>query len=496
MSTFTEDEVQRSRREPASMDFQAPLHTPYGTGERTELDFWGRDADPLLNRRPLLPDYVLMEHEWDRNPHECGIRKSFVVPQVYETKDSKYADFSTGALSVRSNDIKQTGLNTYASFVQSTNREFLGADPIIGNGAGGMGPVMGPYLGKKGTQQKPETCPDYVGPAGGAMASAGPPQPMYTLPSATRRNRSYPQGGHGITGGYVSDFGGETVNPREGGRGSLFGPGYEAWTFADGGFVASGADLTINDPNSGARYKLTSELRGANDPIMAGMGGIGSSLELNPQTGGRPSRLLDFDTVIAGGSRIGTRGTDANNPIAGGRPSQLLNFTKIIGGGATTGVASSLSENPQVGGRPSRLINFSTSTPGGISSGVFSGSCNDVTGGMPLTKTEGTVGYVSPAGFGAQYYGGDIAFGLQRVGPRIHRTETESITIPGASGRGSLNDAGLFGSLANTIINEKYNWDDTPDPTLQNCARNTLGSRALLNFSQINLDDLMLTTPC
>jgi hypothetical protein len=433
-SVFSDDEVVPTRRWPAAPDFDAPLHTPYGTAERTDLEFWGHDPDFLQNRRPLLPEHAVMENSWNRNPHEFGLQRSYVEPQVYETKNKNYADFSTGALSVRSNDIKETSRNIFASFTQSTNREFIGADPFLGNGAGGMGPVLGPYLDKKGTQQKPETYPDYVPPAGGAGPGGVPKEPDYFLPGATRRNRTYPQGGHGITGGFVADFGNDSINPKVGGRPGVLNPEYESWTFLNGGYVSSGPDLSINDPNSGARFRFPSVTDGGNDPIFTSRSsGAGSSLENNPSEGGRPTKLRNFDTALAGGLA---------NGVAGGP------------------------------------------------------DCNDVTGGMFLTKTEGVVGHPPAPHFGSQFYGGDFAFGIQRYGPRVHRLEQPSIVLPGASGRGTLNSAGMFTTRPNTIINEKYGYDDTPDASLQDCARRTLGAKKLLDFSRLNLDDLALTVQC
>jgi hypothetical protein len=69
--------------------------------------------------------------------------------------------------------------------------------------------------------------------------------------------------------------------------------------------------------------------------------------------------------------------------------------------------------------------------------------------------------------------------------------------IPGlAGGRGAPVIPEMFITLPKTQRNGEGIFDDTPDPILQIAARSTLGSRALLNFTRENLDDLAVTVPC
>jgi len=554
----SEDEVLPTRRDPASMDFDAPLHTPYGTAERTDVDFWGPNKDLLMERRSLLPSFVLAEHEWDRNPRECGLKASYLKPDPYESQGS--VSWAQGANLSRSVDVRQLSGNRYASFTQKTNPTVFGADPIIGNGQGGMGPVLMPFLGKKGTAKGP--VPDYVPPAGGALPSAGNLAAEYTLPAATRSMRTHEESGN-ITGGLVSDYGNESVNPYEGARvRNLL--EYEEDGWFNGGFVASGNDLTINDPNAGARWRQVLTRSGGDEAIFTGSqistgpsldmtpyeggrermladsqldtrgnggssSGVGSSLEQNPQDGGRGRMLFQWDTIGLGGATSGiASGLDQNpqdggrsrmlmeamldttgnpgarfgmgsslieNPQDGGRVSRLLNFDTIGLGGTLMGVGSSIDQNPQDGGRVSRLLNFDRVIAGGALTGVGGIECSDILGGNRWTRTDGVSGRAPSGGFQGAYYGGEFAYGAE-IGPREHRQEVTSIMIPGAMGHGSPLAPEVFVTLPTTISNAGGIWDDTPDPVLQQAARSTMGSKFLLNFTRANMDELAVDRPC
>ena len=54
---------------------------------RTDVEFWGPNPDLLMERRPLMPAYILQEHEWDRNPKECGLKASYVTRDPYSVDD-------------------------------------------------------------------------------------------------------------------------------------------------------------------------------------------------------------------------------------------------------------------------------------------------------------------------------------------------------------------------------------------------------------------------
>jgi hypothetical protein len=540
------------------MDFQAPLHTPYGTAERTYEGFWG-PKNLLLDRRNLLPDYAVAEHEWDRNPRECGKRASEAMAQPYEVKGS--AGFAAGADLARTIGVKEASVTQYMRFTQKTNPTAYNADPIIGNGAGGGVPILQPYIGKKGTH-KPLFVRDYIPPAGGAMPAAPPVESEYQLPSATRANRQYEEMGNVTGGDAVSAFGDEDINPQKGGRPSLLATEYEHWGYRNGGFVASGADWSIWNPNDGARYKNIANQDGANDPLMTGAPtSMGPSLDLTPKIGGRSSMLLNFDRILGGGSSEGQGSSLQQNPQEGGRMSMRINWDAVGSGGATTGMGSSLDQNPQQGGRLTRLLNFDRTSPGGLSSGVGSSlqqnpqqggrvtrlinfdrtspgglssgvgsslqqnpqeggrisllqnwqmfnvggaqsgvggiECNDIVGGNHWARTEGCVDYLPPGGSLNQDYGGiDIAFGLE-VQPRAPRTMVLSNMVPGGGGAGGgPKMPEQFITLPNTQINGEGMYDDSPDPILQLAARTTMGSKALLNFTRENMDDLALVVPC
>lgn len=525
---LTEDQVFPTTNGPKAMDFQAPLHTPYGTAERTWEGFWGENRDgDLSERRPLMPFYTVAENSWDRNPREEGIQFAGRSLQPYEGSNST-AGVSAGAEYARTVGVRELSGNRYYSFVQKTNPTAYFGDPIVGQGAGGQVPILGPYLGKKGTP-KPLAVPDYLPPSGGAMPSAGPQEPYMRLPGATRSNRQYEERGNVTGGNAVSAFGDESLNPQVGGRPSLFAIEYEDWGRLNGGFVASGADLNLWNPNDGARYRMTT-LNGPDDPIFSSGGvaagpsldqtpmvggresmllnfdqdggggaqsGIGSGLQQNPQVGGRLTRLINFDQVGSGGSLSGVGSGLQQNPQKGGRNTRLLNFDRILSGGAQAGIGSSLQQNPQVGGRASMLKNFDTTHHGGSQNQNNGLETNDIKGGNRWTKTEGWVGYVSPAGAKNPDYGGiDIAFGLE-VQPRAPRTELPSSLIAGASGRGGgPKMPEMFITLPNTQKNGDGVYDDTPDPILQISARRTLGAQRLLDFTKANLDDLSFTVPC
>jgi hypothetical protein len=418
---MTEDQPLPVRSEPVPMDFQAPLHTPYGTAERTYEGFWGA-KNLALDRRSLLPDYAIAENEWDRNPRECGkqIAERSLLP--YETADS--FNSSTGATLVRNADVKDQSVTQYMRFTQKTAPTMYNADPIRVGGAGGGVPRLGPYIGRGGSS-KPSWVPGYVGPAGGAMPSAPPVEAELQLPSATRANRQYEEIGNAAGGDSVAYYGDENVNPHRGGRPSLLATEYEDWGHRNGGFVAGGpeweagggVDSTLWNPNDGARYRYMPPQDGANDPVsitgkvsagpsldltpqvggrskmslnydkMLGGGltsGMGSDLTNNPQDGGRLSRLIDWDIISSGGASSGVGSDLTHNPQEGGRLSQLINWDIISSGGASSGMGSDLTHNPQKGGRASQLMNWDVVCPGGISSGVGSDeSQNPNEGGRP-----------------------------------------------------------------------------------------------------------------
>lgn len=521
----TEDEPLPSRTYPAAMDFQAPLHTPYGTGERTYDEFWGA-KNPLLDRRGLLPDYVVAEHEWDRNPRECGKRASNMMANPYEVLGS--AGFGTGANIARTIGVKEASMTQYMRFSQNTNPTAYGADPFMSGGAGGGVPVLQSYLGKKGST-KPLFTRDYIPPAGGAMPSAPPVEPDIRLPAPTRSNRQYEEVGNVTGGNAVSTYGDEDVNPQRGGRPSLMATEYEHWGYRNGGFVSSGADWTLWNPNDGARYRNIVDQSGANDPIVTGAPiSVGPSLDLTPKVGGRESMRLNFDRVLGGGVASGQGSGLENNPQEGGRVSMNVNWDAVGSGGVSSGVGSSLQQNPQRGGRTTKLINWDMSSPagmgsgvgsslennpqeggrisllhnwqvvnpGGVQSGVSGINCNNILGGNHWTRSEGCPDYIPPGGSLNPDYGGlDVAFGLE-VQPRAPRTEVTSIMIPGAGGRGTPKIPEMFITLPNTQINGDGVYDDSPDPLLQFSARSTVGAKNLLNFTQENIDDLAFVVPC
>ena len=305
----TEDEPVPSRREPASMDYSAPLHTPYGTSDRTWEQFYGKNRNPMLERRPLMPSFVFAEHEWDTNPRESNLRASYTVDRPYEMDGS--IGWAEGENIARSVDVRAMSNNRYASFAQKSNPTAYNADPIIGNGQGGMGPVLGPYIGKKGTP-KP-TVPDRPGIAG-TSAGGVPMDAEFWLPGATRSNRTHSETGN-ITGGFVADYGAETINPYQGGRISnrTAMEEYTVWN-ASGGPIGSFGGEDQN-PQEGGRVRMP-----GNFQIVSNAGGrigVGSSLENNPQEGGRIRIPSNFQTIKSGGASSGVSGMETND-ITGG----------------------------------------------------------------------------------------------------------------------------------------------------------------------------------
>ena len=371
---MTNDDPTPTRSHPASMNFSAPLHTPYGTAEATDIDFWGPNPDLLAERRPLLPDYALSEHSWDsRNPHECGLRNALDMPDVYAdsndiSKGRESVSWADGATLARTVDVKEMSENRYFHVTQTTNPTAYAADPIIGNGAGGMGPTLGNYLGKKGTP-KPSGVPDYIPPAGGAMTSAGPLMPQYRLPGATRSNRTHSIQ-PGVTGGFVANYGNETVNPQIGQRLKKH-VDFESRGGITGGYIASGADTTFGGPNgkeqmndmlAGARFRLGN---GNFETMGNARFGVSAGTDLSrvPQVGGRPGKRINFDTTGLGGPSSGVGSDLSQVPQVGGRPGHRLNFTNTVGIAGGHSVSADLSQVPQVGGRPGRRLNF-TNTMG------------------------------------------------------------------------------------------------------------------------------------
>jgi hypothetical protein len=532
---FTEDEPYPVRSEPVPMDFQAPLHTPYGTAERTYDAFWGH-KNALLERRNLLPSYAIAENEWDRNPHEDGKQRAERMLNPYESNETFNA--ATGADVARTIDTKDAGMTHYARFYQTSNPTAYGADPIMAGGAGGGVPRLGPFIGRGGSA-KPSWTPGYVPPAGGAMPAAPPVEPEMQLPSSTRSNRQHEEFGNVTGGDAVASYGDEMINPQIGGRPSLLATEYEYWGQRNGGNLVSGgadweagggADRTIWNPNAGARFRYLPEQGGASDPLAVGgpvaagpsldltpqaggrpnqridfarilpgglASGVGSSLATNPQDGGRPTRIVNWDNANPGGALSGVGSGLTHNPQEGGRATRLLNFDVVLPGGISAGVGSSLGHNPQEGGRASMLKNWQTTHGGGISSGVSGVGISDIVGGEHWARTEGCVGYLPPGGsLNQDYGGGDIAFGLE-VSPRTPRVETDSIMIAGtAGGRGPPKIPEMFITLPNTRRNGEGVYDDSPDPVLQVSARSLLGAKALLNFTRKNMDDLAFSVPC
>jgi hypothetical protein len=110
---ITEEEPLPSRNTPAAMDFQAPLHTPFGTAIRTSTEFWGPQskAEILANRRTLLPPWVLAEHDWDRNPRECGRKAAAMSADVYADGDPNAVSLASGATLARSVDVRELSNN-------------------------------------------------------------------------------------------------------------------------------------------------------------------------------------------------------------------------------------------------------------------------------------------------------------------------------------------------------------------------------------------------
>jgi hypothetical protein len=380
---FTEDEPYPVRSEPVPMDFQAPLHTPYGTAERTYDDFWGVQKNALLERRNLLPDYAVVENEWDRNPRECGKQISERTLNPYETEGS--FNSAMGADLVRSIDTKEAGITRYTRFHQTTNPTAYNADPIIGGSSGGGVPTLGPYIGKSGSD-KPSWIPGYVPPAGGGSSQSAPPvEPGMRLPSATRSNRQHEEIGNAVGGNTVADYGDEFVNPQLGGRPSLLATEYEHWGYRNGGFVSSGGDweapsgekgistTTMWNPNDGARYRYVAGQDGANDPLSAHAPvPTGPSMDVTPKIGGRPDRRINFERIIGGANTFGVGSGSAQNPQEGGRVSKRLNWENIGSGGTLAGIGSGLVQNPQEGGRATKIVNWENVGSGGISAGIGS----------------------------------------------------------------------------------------------------------------------------
>jgi len=277
--TFAEDDVFRTRQTPASMTFDAPLHLPYGTAERTSKDFWGDDVDLyMVEKRPMLPDYAVAENPWDRNPRECGLQRSFQQAEPYMNCHEKEGLWSTGAELARSVDVRVKSLDQFGNFV-TTKTEKLGADPIIGNGAGGMGPVLGPHLAphvRSGVHS------DYIGPAGGAMAPARASDPQYNLPAATRSPKLWYSAGTTITGGFVGEAGSLVENPQEGGRPSQI-VDFEQPVYVTGGALQPAGDsMVMNDPLGEGRPRMSKE--DLDQPIFtASNAQVGSSLLENPR---------------------------------------------------------------------------------------------------------------------------------------------------------------------------------------------------------------------
>jgi hypothetical protein len=489
-----EDEVYPSKREPIAMDFQAPLHTPYGTAERTDVEFWGPNRNLLMERRNLLPDYAIAESEWDRNPRECGLQASFRKANPYEDGDT--AGFAYGEELARTPAVREQSHNLYGRVSMRAQPTAWGADPVIAGGQGGMVPTLGPYLGKKGTPKGP--VPDYTPIAGGAHGYLPPVEAQYQLPSATRTLRTHEELGPEIKAP-SSDFGDETVNPFQGGRISKL-TEYSQDTRIDGGFVASGADMTINDPTAGARWRPLVEP--TQDAIIQGAAvKAGPDEKATPFQGGRERILADefMDTRLGPGALIGANASLSENPQDGGRDRILFNWDTVVTGGSSVGIGSSLENNPQDGGRPSQLLNWMRINGAGGPVGMMGGlDCNDITGGNHWARTDGVVGMAPLGGFlGGGWYGGDVAFGYEDS-PREKRTEVTSIMIPGpgAHGGGVPVAPEVFVTMPNTIVNAGGVWDDTPDPILQNAARSTMGAKALLNFTRENMDDLSVLTIC
>jgi hypothetical protein len=207
--------------------------------------------------------------------------------------------------------------------------------------------------------------------------------------------------------------------------------------------------------------------------------------------------IINWDAIGSGGASTGVGSSLQQNPQEGGRATRRINFDRTSPAGLSSGVGSSLQHNPQEGGRISMLKNWQMFNVGGAQSGVSGIECNDIVGGNHWARTEGCPGYLPPGGSLNPDYGGiDVAFGLE-VQPRAPRTMVLSNMIPGGAGAGGgPKMPEQFITLPNTQLNGEGCYDDSPDPVLQIAARTTLGSKALLNFSQENIDDLSLVVPC
>lgn len=455
----TEDEPLPNRAEPASMDFQAPLHTPYATGERSYEEFWGPECAGALETRPMLPSYVLAENSWDRNPKEYLKQKAMMTECNPYEKEGCF-NGANGACFARDDSVKGQSFVRYDRFSQNSNPTAYNADPIRTGGSGGGVPMLGNFIGKS-SRDRPRFLPAYVPPAGGGLPNAPPVEACVRLPPHTRSLKQYEDVGAPVAGS--TEYGGECVNPHVGGRSSLLSPEdrYEhGGQTVTAGFVAEGPSLDVT-PQAGGRERMAGqfdELPG----VGAASSGVGAGEECNDlRDGARSSRIIDFDAV----------------PL-----------------GRSAGVGSSLGENPVRGGRQSRLKDWFLGLFGGASSGVSGVGCNDIKGGNRSTRSEGCAGYLPPGGSLNPDYGGiDLAFGFE-VSPRERRRE--GAAIGGASGRGGTRIMPeKFVTLPNTRMNGDGVYDGSPEPIMQCAARSACGAGALLDFSKTNLDELSFFVP-
>jgi hypothetical protein len=493
-----------SKSEPSAMSFQSPMHLPYGNSERTWEQFWGPNPDLLMERRSLLPTYVTAEYnQWDRNPYENGLQKSFAKPKNPWVEDEERdLDWGTGASSARSNDVKTLGINRYYSFAQKSNPTAYGADPIVNSSQGSMPPILLAYTGKR---IKDNVVPDYIPPPQGSTQNPAVAPEMF-LPAQSRN--PYQPGswgqGKGSGSGFVNDYGSISVNPMEGPRLRKNLDNWEQWGLANGGYVSSGADSTVNDWQRGGRYRINLT-QGGQEPIFSGaLINNGPSLDLTPMLGGRIKFPINFDTVLSGGLLTGGQNYSGVASFDGSRGRRPTEFEQYASGGLQGGVYTGLDTNPNAGGRPSMRLNFETVLAGGITSGGLSGAeTNDPIGGIKLPHSCGVAQHLPIPGMPTSYYGGEETQG-ENVPARPRMTgawSSPALSIPGtspASGGPSASyiSPDVFVTKPNTTLNEVQSYDDTPDPVLQMAARSPLGARALLNFTKDNLDDLTFERPC
>ena len=109
--------------------------------------------------------------------------------------------------------------------------------------------------------------PDGVGGMGGGMPSAPPKFADFQLPPSTRSGYFYEVDGT-VQGGYVADYGDETVNPVVGGQAVPCRRTTSSGGKPTAADIASGNDMSINDPTKGMRMRRITSRDGGYDPII------------------------------------------------------------------------------------------------------------------------------------------------------------------------------------------------------------------------------------